>query len=139
MKDNEAARNLVESMKIIFLGPIRDAEELLKGETPVLCHISEKGKITPTELARHFSLSTPRIATILNHLEEKKWIHRIHDTEDRRKVYIYPTPAGHEQADRKIEELQRKCDDLLSALGEEDAKEYLRLTNKVAAHLKISR
>ncbi len=130
------AWNLVESMKVIFLGPIRDAEELLKGETPVLCHIAETGKITPTELARKFSLTTARIAMILNHLEKKNWIRRVHDTEDRRKVYIYPTDAGQKQAQVKMKELHQKLSEVLEALGEEDGKEYMRLTQKVARYLK---
>ncbi len=136
MRYNEAALELVESMKIIFLGPIKNAAELLKGEIPVLCHISEKQEITPTELARKFSLTTARIATILNHLEDKSLIVRIHDNQDRRKVYIHPTKAGLELANIKMAELHNQLSELLQALGEEDAKEYLRLTQRVADHLK---
>ncbi len=133
---NDAAWELVENMKTIFLGPIKDAEELLKGEVPVLCHIAEKQQITPTELAHKFSLSTARIATILNNLERKQLIVRIHDTRDRRKVYIHLTEDGTKLASDKINELHEKLNELLIALGEEDAKEYLRLTRKVAEYMK---
>lgn len=133
--DNEAWE-LVESMKIIFLGPIKNAEELLKGEVPVLCHIAEKEQMTPTELAHKFSLSTARIATILNRLEDKELIVRIHDHKDRRKVYIHLTDAGKRLAARKMEELYDHLHELLLNLGDEDAQEYLRLTKKVAAYMK---
>ena len=136
MTHYDAAWELVESMKTIFLGPIKNAEELLKGEVPVLCHIGEKEQITPTELAHKFSLTTARIATILNRLEDKQLIVREHDNKDRRKVYIHLTEAGQKLAAEKIDELHKNLDNLLQALGEEDAKEYLRLTKRVAEYMK---
>ena len=81
-------------------------------------------------------MTTARIAMILNHLEKKNWIRRVHDTEDRRKVYIYPTDAGQKQAQVKMKELHQKLSEVLEALGEEDGKEYMRLTQKVARYLK---
>lgn len=136
MSHRYAAWELVEYMKAIFLGPIKDAEELLKGEVPVLCHIGETEQITPTELAHKFSLTTARIATILNRLEEKGLIVREHDNKDRRKVYIHLTEAGAQLAEQKINELHERLDSLLEALGEDDAKEYLRLTKRVAEYMK---
>lgn len=133
--DNNVSE-LVENMKIIILGPIKKAEELLKGEVPILCHICENGKATPTELARKYALSTARIATILNRLEAKDLIVRVHDNRDRRKVFIYLTDKGKELATVKINALRQHMNNLLSILGEEDAKEYLRLTSKVAAYMK---
>lgn len=133
--DNNVSE-LVENMKIIILGPIKKAEELLKGEVPILCHICENGKATPTELARKYALSTARIATILNRLEAKDLIVRAHDNRDRRKVFIYLTDKGKELATVKINALRQHMNNLLSILGEEDAKEYLRLTSKVAAYMK---
>lgn len=136
MSYNNETWELVESMKIIFLGPIKNAEELLKGEVPVLCHIAEKEQITPTELAHKFSLSTARIATILNRLEDKGLIVRIHDHKDRRKVYIHLTDEGRQLAAKKMEELYAQLHGLLLNLGDDDAREYLRLTKKVAAYMK---
>lgn len=136
MLTDNAVSELVENMKIIFLGPIKKAEELLKGEVPILCHICETGKATPTELARKYSLSTARIATILNRLEDKELIVRVHDNKDRRKVFIYLTDKGKDFATVKINALHQHMNDLLNMLGEEDSKEYLRLTSKVAAYMK---
>lgn len=134
MKD--AAWELIEAWKIVLLGPVTNSEELLKGETPVLCRIAELKKTSPTELARHFSLSTARVATILNQLEKKKYIVRIHDTKDRRKVYVHPTQTGCEKAAAKMEELHSKAAALLEALGEEDARQHLRLTEKIAQYVR---
>ena len=136
MSYDKETSELAECMKIIFLGPIKNAEEILRGEVPVLCHIGEKEQITPTELAHKFSLSTARIATILNRLEDKGLIIRIHDNKDRRKVYIHLTDAGKQQAELKAKKLHDRLNDLLQALGDEDAKEYLRLTKRVAEYMK---
>ena len=118
MSYDKETSELAECMKIIFLGPIKNAEEVLRGEVPVLCHIGEKEQITPTELAH------------------KELIIRIHDNKDRRKVYIHLTDAGKQQAAKKAKELYDRLHDLLQALGDEDAKEYLRLTKRVAEYMK---
>ena len=109
MSYDKETDELAECMKIIFLGPIKNAEEILRGEVPVLCHIAEKEQITPTELAHRFSLSTARIATILNRLEDKELIIRIHDNKDRRKVYIHLTDAGKQQAAKKPRSCMTVC------------------------------
>lgn len=136
MKYRDEAWELIDYWKIVLVGPVTNAEELLKGETPVLCRIADLKQVTPTELARYFSLSTARVAAILNHLEKKGYIRRIHDTEDRRKVYVSPTEEGIGVAGEKMEELHSKARSLLEALGPEDAREYVRLTGKVARYVK---
>lgn len=61
---------------------------------------------------------------------------RVHDNKDRRKVYIYLTDKGKDFAKVKINTLHQHMNDLLNMLGEEDGKEYIRLTRKVAAYMK---
>lgn len=134
--DNNNAWDLVEDWKLIFLGPIREAEELVKGETPVLCRIVELHQTSPTELANYFGLTTARIATILNKLEKKGYINRIHDTRDRRKVHIDPTQDGIKQASMKLIELKQKAEKAMEVLGPEDGAEYLRLVKKLATGIK---
>ena len=127
---------LAECMKIIFSEGVKNAEEVLRGEVPVLCHIRESKQITPTELAHTFSLSTARIATILNRLENKNFIVRIHDNKDRRKVYIHLTDEGRQKAEQKAKELYERMQRFLQVMGDKDAAEYVRLTKKVAEYLR---
>lgn len=127
---------LAECMKVIFSEGVKNAEEVLRGEVPVLCHIRDREQITPTELAHTFSLSTARIATILNRLENKNFIVRVHDNRDRRKVYIHLTDEGRQRAEQKAKELYDRMQGLLQLIGDKDAAEFVRLTKKVAAYMK---
>lgn len=136
MSYSKETSELAECMKIIFSEGIKNAEEILRGEVPVLCHIRESEQITPTELAHKFSLSTARIATILNRLENKNFIVRIHDNRDRRKVYIHLTDEGRQRAEQKAKDLYDRMQGLLQVIGDKDSAEFVRLTKKVAAYMK---
>lgn len=132
MDFDKAAVELMEYMRIFQRGPTRRVQEVTQGEMAVLGYLHKHDNITPSELSEEFDLTTARIANILNSLEKKKYLVRIHDSVDRRKVQVTITELGKTVAVQKKQEIEKDLSDLLKDLGEEDAVEYLRLMKKIA-------
>lgn len=132
MDFDKAAVELMEYMRILQRGPTRRVQEVTQGEMAILGYLHMHDNITPSELSEEFDLTTARIANILNSLEKKKYLVRIHDSVDRRKVQVTITELGKTVAVQKKQEIEKDMSDLLKDLGEEDAVEYLRLMKKIA-------
>jgi DNA-binding MarR family transcriptional regulator len=107
--------------------------EDIRGETLVLfCVESKGGKTVPSEISDMICVSSARVATVLNGLEDKGFITRRIDVDDRRKIIVEITPKGTEH----VNELQKKqigmVKDILISLGEEDAEELVRIVGRLA-------
>lgn len=76
--------------------------------------------------------STARIAVVLNTLEKKGYITRAIDPSDRRRVLVSLTPAGAEYIQgvrRQLRQRDGVC--CWRSWGRRDAKEYLRITERM--------
>lgn len=121
---------------IIQRGPMKKIQGLSQGEMAMLHYfVLEKPKATPTELSERFCLSTARIANILNSLEKKRYVRRIHDSADRRKVFVHITELGRKTVNFRKEEASDTVKELPQGLGEEDSADLLRILRKVHALL----
>lgn len=130
---DEMARELFSYMRVFQKGPVRRAQELSQGEMAMLAYLTfEESEVTPTELSNHFNLSTARVANTLNSLEKKRYIERIHDSIDRRKVIVHITDTGRQFSKKKMEETVEDLSDMLNDLGEEDAADFLRIMRKIS-------
>ena len=104
-----------------------------RGEMFALHYIAkQEAPVLPGEISDEMNVSSARIAQTLNNIEKKGWITRKIDPSDRRRILVELTPEG-----QKVDEAQRQCMldkaiQMLSVLGEEDAKEYVRITGKLA-------
>ncbi|MDR0334658.1 MAG: MarR family transcriptional regulator [Methanomassiliicoccaceae archaeon] len=113
-------------------GHQRFIQEGIQGEAFVLHHIGRHDEIIPGHISDAMGISSARVAAVLNSLEGKGLITREIDSGDRRRIIVRLTPKGHEheeaQRNRNIELLKG----LLMQLGEDDAKEYVRITGRLA-------
>lgn len=87
--------------------------------------------VHPKELSIGMAVSTARVATLLNHMEREGLIARRPDLEDNRQRLIFLTPRGKSLLEEKRGETVNILASALSELGEEDAREYLRLQRKL--------
>ena len=71
------------------------------------------------------------VTNILNMLEKRGYIEREHDEADRRKVYVALTKSGGKHLQEKYEETIRYISGIFEELGEEDTREYLRITGQI--------
>ena len=106
--------------------------EFNRGEFFILNYLyANGGSACPSKMSNAMQTSTARIAAALNGLENKGWITREPDEEDRRKKLVLLTPKGAEYIKSCREKAYKKITKLLMELGEEDAAEYIRLTKKM--------
>ena len=113
--------------------PQQKINESMHGETFALHHIaSNSGPVIPSEISDAIGISGARIAATLNSLENKGYITRRIDTSDRRRILITLTDKGREQEEAHRRMLCETIEKMLRQLGEHDAKEYIRISRKMA-------
>lgn len=98
--------------------------------------LARGGNSSPSELSRGMEVSTARIAALLKHLEKKGLVRRNSDPRDERRVIVALTEEGRGIISRRRAEAVDRVAAALRALGEEDAREYVRLQLKLAGLLK---
>ena len=103
------------------------------GENGVLyrLYISETGEALAGDLARGMGLTSGRIANILKQLESKNYVVRSSGEKDRRKVYVALTGEGRAHIEEVYQGNLRDIETYLEKLGEEDAKEYIRILGRL--------
>ena len=75
-----------------------------------------------------------RMTDILKSLENKGFIKRCKDNEDRRKVNVFLTEEGKIEAKEKRKYITEEYRGLFEILGEEDTKELIRLLKIVLSY-----
>jgi len=139
MDYNALALELIKKMQALRkFKPHKHINESLQGETFVLHFIAHHGDdVLPSEIGHKMDVSSARIAATLNRLEEKGLITRQIDTADRRKILVKLTEVGKEIAERHEEIVLTETIKMLTALGEYDAKEYVRITGKLTEIIQL--
>lgn len=127
------AERLVDQTELLFRsGPQKQIGKHARGECFVLRCLARSAKpLLPSDLSSLAQSSTARIAVVLNTLEKKGYITRAIDPSDRRRVLVSLTPAGAEYIQGVRRQLRQRMRVLLEELGEADAKEYLRITERI--------
>lgn len=113
----------------------RGIDDILRGEMAVLSYlVVENNGATASEISERFEIMASRVTAIVNGLLRKGFIEKRNDPQDKRKSYIYYTEEGKDFSQNKYEEAICDLEGLLKYLGEEDAKEHVRIMKKVYAY-----
>ncbi|AJH00137.1 hypothetical protein LF65_03580 [Clostridium beijerinckii] len=105
----------------------------MNGENFVLSYISQhEGDVIPSDIANAMGTTSARIAAVLNSLEKKGMVTRRIDEIDRRRILVNLTDLGTEEVRIQDELRLSYVINMFKVLGEDDAKEYVRLTKKLA-------
>ena len=113
----------------------RGVDDISRGEMAVLSYlVVEHNGATASEISERFEIMASRVTAIVNGLLRKGFIEKINDAQDKRKSYIYYTEEGKDFSQSKYEEAINDLEGLLRFLGEEDAKEHVRIMKKVYAY-----
>lgn len=103
-----------------------------QGENGVLAYLTFiENKISPSELSKILNVSLPRIASILNSLENKKLICKNIDCKDKRKTIVEITEEGQKLVLQRKEEAINNLTIIMEKLTEEERNDYLRLTKRI--------
>lgn len=68
-------------------------------EGMVLCSLSDTDHLSSGEIAILLGLKTANASKVIRSVEEKKLIHRVLGTKDKRQMYFSLTPAGKKRID----------------------------------------
>jgi MarR family transcriptional regulator, organic hydroperoxide resistance regulator len=113
--------------------PQKQINESMHGEHFILQFIAFHNRsVLPSEISNEMGISSARIAATLNSLERKGMIVRQIDISDRRRILVDLTPQGKSLAEEHHKEAIEMLTKVLGALGEQDAREYVRITGKLA-------
>ncbi len=111
----------------------KQIDDSMRGEHFVLNYISEhEGNVTPSDISNEMGITSARIAAALNGLEKKGLISRSIDPQDRRRILIDMTDSGRDQVKKHYQKILSTTINLLKHMGEEDAKNYIRIMKKIA-------
>lgn len=127
-----AAQLLSVQANLLQVPANQQLSRMVKGELFVLNYLLTHEKIIhPKELSEKMSVSTARIASLLNHMEEKNLVIRSSDPDDSRQVVVVLTEAGKKQIHQVRDVVISRVAAMLESLGPEDAKEYIRIQEKI--------
>lgn len=105
---------------------------MMKGEMFVLNYLlAHETIIHPKELSEKMTVTTARIASLLNHMEEKKLICRYPDPDDSRQIVVVLTQEGKEEIQQIRAKVISYVSAMLEELGPEDAEAYIRIQKKI--------
>jgi len=130
----QLAREWLQNMRPLHQAMLqRNIDASIRGEAFVLRFIAgHPNPVLPSDISHEMRVSSAMVAATLNRLEGKGLITRQIDQGDRRRVLVEITKDGETQAGRHHQEAIREAGKMLSLLGEADAREYVRLTGKLA-------
>ena len=107
-------------------------DESLRGEIFTLLFLRDrKNNVLPGEISEIMQISSARVASILNNLENKGFIERQIDKADRRRILVSLTSLGKENANAHYQEVINQICKMFEILGEKDAKEFIRIMNRI--------
>lgn len=110
----------------------RKLSKIMKGEIFVLNYLKHHGnQAHPKNLSDEMIVSTARVAVILNHLEQEQLIVRFPDAQDNRQIIVQLSEKGVALLEKHHQEIIRYMVKILEKLGEDDAKEYVRIQKKM--------
>ncbi|HOO28515.1 MAG TPA: MarR family transcriptional regulator [Lachnospiraceae bacterium] len=102
------------------------------GERFILFYIYKKGgSVIPSDISKEMGITSARVAAALNSLEGKGLISRRIDGEDRRRILVDLTEDGKRKICRQHRKVMGAIINMLQYLGEDDAKELIRIMKKL--------
>lgn len=133
MNTKEIAEILFEQLKPTTSTSLTEAlNEFSRGEVGVLSYLAfDKKEATAGELSEKLNVTTARIASILNSLENKNYIKRTSDKTDKRKTLVTITKNGKQLAITTKQEIINKITKVIEEVGYTEVKEYVRLATKI--------
>ena len=129
----DLARDFLD-IQILYSKQVSQLAELLQasGEYSILYALyREQRGLTPGDLAETTGLTPGRIANVLKALEKKSRIVRRRDAHDKRRTIVSLTEEGTLYVCQIYHQAEMIHQQLVSRIGEEDAKNFIRITRRL--------
>ena len=133
MDQTEREERLLASLRqLVGCEEGRSCMAASRGELRLLMHLKRQSDLVlPSELSEVMSVSTARIARLLNTLEDRGLIQRSMDLSDRRKIVVKLTEAGERYLKEVYKRTHRRASAVIDALGAEETETFIRIAEKI--------
>lgn len=101
----------------------------------ILYLLELEGSMTQNELAAYIAIDKATMVRMVDGLEEKKWVIREQNPEDRRANKLRLTPAGKQALKRLDQSRQRAENEFLAPLSETERAQLRTIVNKLISVL----
>ena len=110
----------------------RTMAQAVRGEVLALNYLAANGnRAYPKDMSRALMLTTARVAAMLKSLEGQGMVTRTPDPADSRQFIVTLTEKGVNMVEERRGVMIRSVSKMLEALGEVDAKAYVRIQAKL--------
>jgi DNA-binding MarR family transcriptional regulator len=129
---DEAAEKLIAGMgRMHGNKPFERMGRFSKGEAFALNMLDMHGDtMSAGDMGEHMHVSSARIAAVLGKLEDKGYIERRIDKDDRRRIEVVLTELGRRCAKEHRDEMKSKFANTFKRMGKKDTEEFIRLASK---------
>lgn len=103
----------------------------LRGEAMALHLLCTNPDMTPVQLGKTLEVTPPRVAAILDRLEEKGFLQRQTSAADRRRTLVRITEAGTRQELENRRLVRSRTEQLLAVLETEEIETLTRILDKL--------
>ena len=90
-----------------------------------ISRISKSGDVKVSDIARYLELSAPAVSRTMKSLEEKEYIERHTDKQDRRNTFVKLTAKGEEQLKAWMKVFEEFSEAIFARLGDEKSNQLL--------------
>lgn len=111
--------------------PHNESSGLTTTQMFVMRYLSYVEQAKSSEIARIAGLSPGAITQVCDELVRLKFVDRIRSNNDRRVVFVALTDAGRQRLKDLVTERAKKLGALMDKLGEEDARQFLTLLERL--------
>lgn len=124
---------LVASYGLYYESNFKD-DSLTLNEHAVLLRIRYQGVSTQHDLVKLFKVSGAYMAKLLRKFEDRGYVERREDPENRRKKIVKVTDEGIEKTDEFIEVIQNWEDTITASISEDELKTMKKVLYKIIAN-----
>lgn len=90
-----------------------------------ISRISKSGDVKVSDIARYLELSAPAVSRTMKSLEEKEYIERHTDKQDRRNIFVKLTAKGEKQLKAWMKVFEEFSEAIFARLGDEKSNQLL--------------
>jgi DNA-binding MarR family transcriptional regulator len=132
--DAERLADIFTVLQRCFL--LRLSQDLAKGNVSfpqylLLGFLTQQGKLTMSHIAQRMGHTTAAATGLVDRLEKLGLVERVHDREDRRKVFVEPTPEGGALVASIRDDMVDNLLKLMTNLDADEQKAWLRIYEKI--------
>lgn len=111
--------------KLKFGNMLTGVSEIEFKTMSAISRISKSGDVKVSDIARYLELSAPAISRTMKALEEKEYIERQTDKQDRRNTFVKLTKKGEEQQKAWMKSFEEFSEAIFARLGDEKSNQLL--------------